>query len=305
MDSTHGGSASSTDNSTEGFVGGLRKGLVGGFFFDGLRKGFETVRKGFETVRREVNEARERRGKDTTPPLVELPDDLVMVLILLGGATADSPHGKSQLARIEKNMGPLFVLAISEENPLASAAAAVRAFEGKFATTAETVAADAAAGKVGAEGVGGENAPKGVNYDPNLVPGPNPNGLRAYPVDTPSDGVGVYLKPHDGKTKVGSTGRGDSTFANRYSPNNPEGGGPIQVEIPQTRNGPPAGVDDSEYKWTPSRQRRFDEEYVDRTIPPESRYRAPTKPQSPVQQSLWDRFRHIFGYGDVQSDFGS
>ena len=44
------------------------------------------------------------------------------------------------------------------------------------------------------------------SYDPFLVAGPNPNNLRMNLVDSPTTGVGVYIKPHIGRTKVGSTG---------------------------------------------------------------------------------------------------
>jgi hypothetical protein len=106
---------------------------------------------------------------------------------------------------------------------------------------------------------------------------------------------GVYLKPHLGKTKIGST----DDFMGRYGSNAREG---IEVEIPQTRNGPPAGVDDSAYPWTARAQRRFDEEYVDRITPPSVRYRGPNG-KSPVSQDKWLKYRHIFGYGDLPADF--
>ena len=134
--------------------------------------------------------------------------------------------------------------------------------------------------------------------DLNLVPGPNPNGLRQRAVDSPTSGEGgVYLKPQDGKTKIGST----IDFHDRYGANANNG---IEVEIPQTRNGPPAGVDDSLYPWNPRAQRRFDEEYLDRMTPPEVRYRDPTNPRPPVGQDKWEKYRHIFGYGDLPDDFG-
>lgn len=120
--------------------------------------------------------------------------------------------------------------------------------------------------------------------------------------DEPSTDVGVYLKPHDGKTKVGSTG-GTNTYRTRYTLTNPEGGGPVEVEIPQTRFSKPAGVDDSAYEWSSARQRRFDEEYVDRVTPPSIRYRAPNA-RRPVDPDKRDKYRHIFGYGDVPNDFG-
>ncbi len=130
-----------------------------------------------------------------------------------------------------------------------------------------------------------------------IVPGPNPNGLQMRVVSSPTPGEGgAYLKPEGGKTKIGSTG----DFKGRYGPN-----GGIVIEIPQTRNGPPAGVDDSMYRWTERRQRRFDEEYMDRVTPPEMRYRDPTDPKDPVRQRKWEKYRHIFGYGDLPPDFGS
>ena len=130
------------------------------------------------------------------------------------------------------------------------------------------------------------------------VPGPNPNGLRQRVVESPTAGEGgVYLKPHQGKTKIGST----DDFKQRYGENADDG---IEVEIPQTRTSPPPGVDDSKYPWSGGRQRRFDEEYLDRLTPPDVRYRAPEKPQSPVSQLKWDLYRSIFGYGDVPSDYG-
>lgn len=138
----------------------------------------------------------------------------------------------------------------------------------------------------------------GVDYDANRVPGPNPNDLRRRHVDTPTPGQdGVYEKPEGGKTKIGST----SDYAKRYAANAPDG---IEVEIPRTRSGPPSGVDDSEYRWTPERQRRFDEEYVDRSTPAHARYRDAHNPKSPVSQEKWDKYRHIFGYGGLPSDYG-
>ncbi|MBX9681170.1 MAG: HINT domain-containing protein [Gemmataceae bacterium] len=132
-----------------------------------------------------------------------------------------------------------------------------------------------------------------------LVGGPNPNKLRQRVVSTPTAGEGgVYLKPHDGKTKVGSA----ADFRARYGAKAPDG---IEVEIRQTRSSKPAGVDDREYPWTPRRQRRFDEEYVDRMTPPDVRYRDPNNPLPPVSQDKWVRFRHIFGYGDVPASFGA
>ena len=108
---------------------------------------------------------------------------------------------------------------------------------------------------------------------------------------------GVYLKPQAGQTKIGST----SDFQGRYGPNAPDG---IEVEIPQTKSGPPPGVDDSAYPWSARAQRRFDEEYVDRMTPPSVRYRDPNNPVSPVSQEKWELYRHIFGYGDLPADFG-
>ena len=138
--------------------------------------------------------------------------------------------------------------------------------------------------------------PSNVNYEPNFVAGPNPNALQQRVVISPTAGEGgVYLKSQAGKTKVGSTG----DFRGRYGPN-----GGIEVEIPQTRTAPLSGVDDSAYPCTRERQLRFDEEYIDRLTPRDVRYRAPTKPQPPVSQQKWDSYRHIFGYGDVPSDFG-
>lgn len=139
---------------------------------------------------------------------------------------------------------------------------------------------------------------KGTQYDPNRVPGPNPNNLRQRAVETPTAGEGgVYLKPKKGKTKIGSTG----DYRKRYGPDDPNG---IEVEIPLTRTGPPDGIDDSDYQWTEERQRRFDEEYVDRTTPKDARYRDPANPRSPVSPEKWEKYRHIFGYGDLPADFG-
>jgi hypothetical protein len=141
--------------------------------------------------------------------------------------------------------------------------------------------------------------PGGLHYDPNLVPGPNPNGLRQRAVTSPTAGEGgVYLRPEGGKTKIGSTG----DFQERYGPRAPDG---IEVEIPQTRQGPPSGVADSAYPWTARAQRRFDEAYVDRLTPANVRYRAPDNPKPPVSQENWDLYRHIFGYGDLPSNFGN
>jgi hypothetical protein len=130
------------------------------------------------------------------------------------------------------------------------------------------------------------------------VAGPNPNGLRLRAVEQPTVGEGgVYLKREGGKTKTGST----IQFRDRYGTSDEAG---IQVEIPQTRTGKPVGVDDSAYPWTPRRQRRFDEEYVDRTLPAEVRYRDTGNPKSPVEADKWAKFRQIFGYGDILENFG-
>ncbi|NLX96620.1 MAG: hypothetical protein GXY83_10625 [Rhodopirellula sp.] len=138
------------------------------------------------------------------------------------------------------------------------------------------------------------NVAPGVVYDAGRVPGPNPNNLRQRAVVSPTAGEGgVYLKPQGGRTKVGSTG----DFQGRYGANSPGG---IEVEIPQSRFGPAA--DDSAYRWTPRRQRRFDEEYLYRITPADVRYQAP-KPVSPVDQTKWDEYRRIFGYGDLPADF--
>jgi hypothetical protein len=134
------------------------------------------------------------------------------------------------------------------------------------------------------------------------VGGPNPNGLRMRAVDKPTVGEGgVYLKVEGGKTKTGSTGE----FRSRYGVAAENG---IEVEIPQTRfekakdaKGVP--YDDSAYPWSPEYQRRFDEEYVDRLQPPSVRWRA-MRPVSPVSQENWEKYRHIFGYGDVPANFG-
>jgi hypothetical protein len=141
------------------------------------------------------------------------------------------------------------------------------------------------------------DVPVAPNYDPNLVAGANPNGLRQRVVTSPTAGEGgVYLKPEAGRTKVGST----DDFLGRYPANVPNG---IEVEIPQTRFGPPQGVDDSAYPWTAGAQRRFDEEYVDRITPANVRYRS-ANARSSVSQDKWSKFRQIFGYGDLPSDFG-
>jgi RHS repeat-associated protein len=122
-----------------------------------------------------------------------------------------------------------------------------------------------------------------------------PNNLVSREVNggTPGEG-GVYQFPIADKTKTGSTG----DYGTRYSDDR------IQREFPQTRFGPPEGVDDSAYPWTDRRQRRFDEEYIDRTVPRDSRYRAPVKPTRPVDPDKWRLYRDIFGYGDVPEDFG-
>ena len=141
------------------------------------------------------------------------------------------------------------------------------------------------------------------DYDPFMVPGPNPNNLRMKivdPVAGPGKGVGVYIKPHFGKTKVGMVGE-SKTFRYRYSNKSPEGGGGIEIEISQTRF--VKAADDSAYKWTARRQRRFDEEYVDRITPEGAIFRSSTG-DTPVKADKWIKYRHIFGYGDVAEDFG-
>jgi len=77
------------------------------------------------------------------------------------------------------------------------------------------------------------------------------------------------------------------------------GGKNIKKEYPQTRK--KRAADDTDYKWTDRRQRRFDEEYLDRQVPSEKRYRASGNPKSPVSQEKWEKYRHIFGYGNEPS----
>ena len=118
------------------------------------------------------------------------------------------------------------------------------------------------------------SASHSVQYDAGRVPGPNPNNLRQRAVTTPTaGGGGVYLKPQVGRTKIGST----NDFRGRYGANAPDG---IEVEIPLTRTH--AAAEDSAYRWSARRQRRFDEEYLDRITPSNVRYRDPSNPKSPV-----------------------
>jgi hypothetical protein len=153
-------------------------------------------------------------------------------------------------------------------------------------------------------GNGGAAHLAGAWWDGGLLPvgGPNPNGLRQRVVSGPTPGgAGVYLKteptgPNTRLTKIGSA----DDFAERYGRNATN---PIEVEIPQTRMGPAA--DDSAYTWTAKRQLRFDEEYVDRLVPWGVKYRDPGPyPKAPVDQAKWEKYRHIFGYGDLPSNFG-
>jgi hypothetical protein len=137
----------------------------------------------------------------------------------------------------------------------------------------------------------------------DLLPAPNPNALRSVKVSgNPTNGVGVYVKKHFKLLKVGSAG-GTTTFRTRYTLSNPEGGCNIWYELAQTKNAKPPGVDDSEYPWNDKRQRRFDEEYVDRLIPAAMRFRSP-RGDDPVDDAKWKAFKHIFGYGDMPVDFG-
>jgi hypothetical protein len=141
------------------------------------------------------------------------------------------------------------------------------------------------------------------SFPTGKLPGPNPNNLVSVKVSgNPTTGVGVYVKKHFGKIKVGSAG-GTTTFRIRYVLSDPEGGCNIWYEIAQTKHGPPEGVDDSDYKWSDRRQRRFDEEYVDRLIPAGKRYRSESG-DDPVTEVKWKKYRHIFGYGKVPEDFG-
>jgi len=145
-------------------------------------------------------------------------------------------------------------------------------------------------------GVRSANPSRGVDYDAGRLAGPNPNKLRQRVVSSPTAGEGgVYLKPQGGRTKIGST----NDFRGRYGPSAPDG---IEVEVPLTRRGPAA--EDSAYRWTARRQARFDEEYLDRITPPNVRYRDPSNPRSPVDPAKWEQYRHIFGYGDLPTDFG-
>src|SRR5262249_35062887 len=118
------------------------------------------------------------------------------------------------------------------------------------------------------------NYHNGVEEGP--VPGPNPNNLvakRVDPAEGPTaGGEGVYIKPHEGKIKVGST----DDFRYRYTLDPPEGGGIIAFEIRRTKTGPPSGLSAEEaVLWTARRQRRFDEAYVDTLFQRDQLYRAP------------------------------
>ncbi len=149
------------------------------------------------------------------------------------------------------------------------------------------------------------NNPKEFIANYSYVTGPNPNKLIINRVSgKPTSGKGVYIKLHNDQVKTGMAGGEKQKFAGRYGKENPDGGAPIEIEIPQTRHSPPKGLspDDNAY-WTPKRQRRFDEEYIDRTIPQDLRYRAKNA-KKPVDSELWNEKRHIFGYRDVPSDFG-
>lgn len=170
--------------------------------------------------------------------------------------------------------------------------------------------------RVGESGVLVHNM-SGPANDPNCNPecefdfpigqlaAPNPNTLTSTKVSgDPSGGVGVYVKKHFGKLKSGSAG-GTTNFRNRYRLGNPEGGCNIWYELPQTRNAAPDGLSESDGAyWTPARQRRFDEEYVDRLIGTALRYRS-EKGDAPVQMVKWRMYRHIFGYGQLPENFGS
>jgi hypothetical protein len=135
------------------------------------------------------------------------------------------------------------------------------------------------------------------------VPGPNPNNLtarRVDPVEGPTTGgEGVYIKPHDGKTKVGST----NDFRYRYDLDPPEGGGTIAFEISQTRTGPPSGLSAAETaRWTARRQRRFDEAYVDTLFKRDQLFRADNE-KAPVDPRKWRAQRRTFGYGSLPDNF--
>ena len=145
------------------------------------------------------------------------------------------------------------------------------------------------AGREMSQSASAEASPKPAALPQAPGEGVGPNRLVGRDVSTPTKGEGgVYQFEVDGKIKTGST----VDYNRRYS------GGKITKEYPQTRFSKPEGVEDSAYRWTPRRQRRFDEELLDRTVPADQRYRAPGNPKAPVSQDKWQRFRHIFGYGD-------
>ena len=112
-----------------------------------------------------------------------------------------------------------------------------------------------------------------------------PNELKPRHVTTPTKGKGgVYQYEIDGKIKTGST----NDFYKRYN------GKKITKEYHQTKKGRSATEDD--YDWTPRRQRRFDEQYIDDQVPIDMKYRSPTNPKRPVSKIKWKKYKHIFGY---------
>jgi hypothetical protein len=132
------------------------------------------------------------------------------------------------------------------------------------------------------------------------VGGPNPNGLRMRVVDGPTRGEGgVYLKPLEGRTKIGST---DDFYGRTMKEKGHYITEPIEVEIVRRRNGP--AENDSRYPWDPRRQARFDEEYVDRLHSHDVKYRDPGDPKAAVSFADWVAYRGIFGYGSVSETFG-
>jgi len=141
-----------------------------------------------------------------------------------------------------------------------------------------------------------------VTFQTGLLTAPNPNNLVSKHIastDQLSNDDGVYVKRHFMKTKAGKA----FNFRKRYSLSDPEGGCPIWYELKRTRDKAPDGLCDADSKyWSASRQRRFDEAFLDALIPAAQRFAAPRETAA-LDPLRWKTQRHIFGYGTLPDNF--
>jgi hypothetical protein len=143
-----------------------------------------------------------------------------------------------------------------------------------------------------------------VMFQVGLLAAPNPNHLVSRRINSTAElsaNDGVYIKRHFGKIKAGKA----YNFRERYSLSNPEGDCPIWYELVRTRKSAPSGLSATERAyWTASRQRRFDEAFLDALIPAGDRYTA-DRETGALDPLRWRTQRKIFGYGSLPDNFVS